>query len=440
VKKLLLICAVIAVVTSLVLVGCAPKPAPAGEIVVGVVAPLTGMFAGFAEGILFGIQAAVEDINKLGGVNVGGTMMKIKLVVVDYESDPAKAGALAEDVILRSKVQFIVHGIEPPHVRAPIAVKCEAHKVPHVTGVGPFEAWMGLRAEAPVPWTYTWAISFAIATPAPPGDFRHGKIGYNMMDSWTSALKEIEPLTNKKVAALASDEPDGRGWYLAFSPVLKEMGWEVYKVEQRFGLVPLETIDFSPLIKEWKDADCETLWANCPAPWFGVFWKQAYAMGFKPKMVYATRAGLFYSDVFAWGPDLVHGISNEMFWNPAIKDSPGIGGTTPQSFADRWVKEKKQPYSQVMGSSYAAVQVLIDALQRAGSTEPEKVNAALAKTDLMTIYHRVVFDKDQFSRVPVGFGQWIKVDKPWQLENPIVISQHDFMPIMAPLLFPIPYE
>lgn len=121
------------------------------------------------------------------------------------------------------------------------------------------------------------------------------------MDSWMGALDDLAAKTNKKVAALASDEPDGRGWYLSFSPVIAKKGWNVYRVKDEFGLVPMETTDFSSLIKEWKDNDCQVLWANCPGPWFGAMWRQAQRMGFKPKMVYATRAAVFYPDAKGWG-------------------------------------------------------------------------------------------------------------------------------------------
>ncbi len=409
---------------------------------VGVVTGLTGKFAGFGEGGVFGIEAAVEDINKLGGVYVKeyGRKLPIKLIVVDHESDPTKAGTLAEDVILRDKVRFIVNGIDPPHTRAPIATVTERHKVPHITGVGPYEAWMGMRKSVERPWQYTWTPSFAIATPAKPGDFRAGKLGYNMMDSWVGALDKIGEKTNKRVAAFASDEPDGRGWYLSFSPLLAEKGWDVYRVKDEFGLVPEDTTDFTSLVKEWKEYGCEVLWANCPAPFFGAMWRQARMLGFKPKMVYATRAGLFYTDIKNWGGDLANGVSNEMFWHPSIKDSPGIGDTTPQSLHERWVKKTNTPLHQNVGMGYQSVQVLIDAIERAATLDADKINEALRKTDLMTIYYRVVFDEDNFSRNPVSFGQWIKTDKPYVWENPVVISNHDFLPATADLVFPIPYK
>lgn len=437
----------ILLLTALVLGVCGgPDPrveaAAPEKILAGVVTGLTGPFAGFGVGGVFGIKAAVEDINKLGGVYVKeyGKKLPIELVIVDCESDETKSGTLAQDLILRDKVMFIVNGIDPPHLRAPIATVCERYKVPHVSGCGPYESWMGMRKSVERPWQYTWTPSFAIGTPAKPGDFRSGKLGYCMMDSWVQALDKLAARTNKRVAALASDEPDGRGWYLAFSPILIEKGWDVYRVKEEFGLVPIETTDFTSLINEWKDYKCEVLWSNSPAPFFGAFWRQARMLGFKPKMVYATRSGLFFTDIKAWGGDLAHAVSNEMFWNPSIKDSPGIGGTTPQSLHERWVKKTGQPMHQNVGMGYQGVQILIDAIERAGSLDAEKVNNALRKTDLMTIYHRVVFDDENFSRHPVSFGQWLKTDKPWVWENPVVISHHDFLPATADLLFPIPYK
>jgi len=173
--------------------------AAAEEIPVGVCTGVTGPFAGFGVGGVFGVQAAVEDINKKGGVSVKDLKKKlpIKLIVVNNESDETKAGSLAQNLILRDKVKFIVNGMDPPHVRAPIAAACEQNKVIHITGCGPYEAWMGLRKSAPKPWQYTWTASFAIATPAKAGDFRAGKLGYTMMDSWLGALDELAANTTR---------------------------------------------------------------------------------------------------------------------------------------------------------------------------------------------------------------------------------------------------
>jgi len=436
--------------SALIFGGCA-KPAPAlapappagpGEIIIGASPPMTGGAASFAEGGIFGIRAALEDINKQGGIYIKEYDRKIpvRLIVADCESNPLKAGTLAEDIILRDKATALI-SVGPHDFSPPLAMIADRYKIPFLAGPGPFESWQVLRMAVSPPWRYSWLISFAIATPAPEGDFRHGKLGYCMFDAWLGALESFLDNTNRKTALLASDDPDGRGWYHAFAPSAQKIGLDTYGTEEGFGLVPAGTRDFTPLINEWKRNNCELLWANCRASFFGTFWRQAKALGYEPKQVFATRAGLFYTDVSAWGGDLPNGICNEMFWHPSIEGGAhGISDTTPMSLHERWVEETGKPMHQIVGWGYGIAQVLIDAIERAGSLDGDKLNQALAETDLMTIYHRVVFDEEQFSRVPVAFGQWHKTDQPCVWENPIVYSDHDFMPASADLIFPIPYE
>jgi ABC-type branched-subunit amino acid transport system substrate-binding protein len=426
-------------ISTLTLFGCGQQKT-ANEICLGVVHAQTGMFASFGQGGVFGVKTAVEDVNRQGGVMVGGMKMQIKLIVVDNESDPNKAGALAESLIVQDKIHFICSGDEPPPMHAGVSHVADRHKIPYVTSVGPVEPWMAMRQETPTKWQYTWATGlFAIETPAKEGDFR-AKAGYTVIDTWTAMLDLYGGQTNKTVGLIASDEPDGRGWYTLFGPALKKLGYNVVGLDKNLGLIPLETTDFSSAIKEWKDAKVEILWGNCPGPFFGAVWKQANTLGFKPKMVCIGRAALYYSDVSAWGGDLPWGIGTEVWWDPSLKDSPGIGGTTPVSLAERWVKATKQPLNPGIGPGYRSVQVLVDAVQRAGTLEGEKVNAALGQTDLATIGHRVKFDENHFSRGPLMFGQWFKTDKPEKWDLRIVFSKHDFVPAADKPIFPKPYK
>ncbi len=441
-KKLFLISAgaALILVGILIFVGCGGPKAPA-EIRVGCVQAQTGMFAAFGQGGVFGVKAAVDDVNKQGGVTVGKAKIPIKLIVVDNESDPNKAGSLGESLILQDKVNFICTGDEPPPMHAGVSAACDRNKIPYVTSTGPVEPWLAMRQESPTKWPYTWACgAFAIVTPAKEGDFRYNKGGYTVMDTWVAMLDQFGGQTNKKAALIASDEPDGRGWYMLFGPELKKLGYDVLGLDKNLGLMPLETTDFSSVIKQWKDAKCEILWGNCPGPFFGAVWKQCYTLGFKPKMVCIGRAPLYYADVSAWGGDLPWGVGVEVWWDPSFKDSPGIGGTTPQSLAERWTKETNQPLNPGIGLGYRSVQVLVDAIQRAGSLDAEKVNQALAQTDLMTIAHRVKFDENHFNRGPIAFGQWFKTDKPQKWELKVVFSKHDFFPVADKAIFPMPYQ
>jgi len=436
-KKVLFILLIMILASSLAFSAC--KGSKAGEeIVIGTVCPLTGMFTGFGEGNAFGMQAAVDDINAQGGVDVGGKKMKVRLVVLDSESSPDKVGRLAEDLITREKAIFLVMPDAPAPVTVPASTVGEKYKIPSLNCGGPFEPWNAMRTSAEPPLEYSWLTGFAIATPPDKGDFRD-KPGYTVQDTWFEFLDQFGAQTNKVAGVFATDEADGRGWYALFPGLLEEWGATVVGMDKDLGLVPLETTDFSSVITEYRENNVEILWGNCPGPTFGAFWKQCNGMGFKPKIVSMGRAPLFYVDVDSWGGDLAWGVGVEVWWSPEFQDCPGIGGTTPKSLAERWTTAKKQPVNPAIGHGYVGTQIVLEAIRIAGSTDPVKINEAIPTIDMPSINQRVKFNKEQhFNRIPLFYGQWFKTDTKEKWEMKIVLSKHDFLPAEAEPIFPIP--
>jgi branched-chain amino acid transport system substrate-binding protein len=253
-------------------------------------------------------------------------------------------------------------------------------------------------------------------------------------------LDQFGKQTSKKVAAFALDDADGRAWYMAFTGEAAKAGYDCYRAKDQFGIFPGDTTDFTPLIKEWMKAGCEIIWGNCPGPHYGILWKQCHVLGFKPKLVCATRAGGYYNDVQAWGGDLPNGVGMEEFWNPQVK-GVGIGGTTPEQLFQRFNKKTGQPLAQGIGYEYGTAQVLFDAIERAGTLDPDKVREALLKTDMKTTMHgRATFEKGtQFWRWPVAWGQWQKTKNPWVWEAPTCFSYNKFLVPTTKYIFPMPY-
>jgi len=437
-KKLLFVCMVLVLVSGLIFGGC--RAAPPEAIRIGHAACLTGMYAGFGGGGAFGMEAAVEDINKLGGVFVKeyGRKLPVELIIANCESDPTKAGTLVEDMVVRDKVHALAGPIRPPPINAPVAIVAERYKIPFTAG-NPMEPWLGMRMEVTPPWEYSWLTGFRIATPVPPEDFRSVP-GYTIMDIGLAILDQFGEDTNKVAGVFASDDSDGVGWYGLFPAGLEAEGYNVIGEEDKLGLFPMDTTDFTPIIKEWKKNNVEILWGNCPAPPFTTMWRQCQMLDFKPKMAYAARAALFWIDVDAFGGDLPWGVGCESWWDPSYKGCPGIGDTTPQSLFERWVEKSKEPLNPNIGWGYMAIQILLDAIERAGTLDGTAINQAMAETDLMTICHRVKFDENQFSAQPIYYFQWQKTDKPWVWEPIIVVSHHDFIPITGEPIWPMPYE
>jgi branched-chain amino acid transport system substrate-binding protein len=431
-----------ALMLSLSINSCGPKNVPK-EILIGDTVSYTGPYAVFGGISSFGTEAAIEDINKEGGIYVKeyGKKLPVKWITRDCQSDPLKVAPLTEELILKDKVHFLGGHFEVPPVRQGTAMMADKYKIPAVFGVGTYEAWMGMRQAASPPWKYSWAFGFSIGTPAEKGDFREGKPGYLMMPTWFGALGAYAEKTNKKAAVFALDDPDGKGWYLGFTGAAQGMGYDCYRAKDQFGIYPMGTTDFTPLIQEWKKHGCEILWGNTIAPDLGIMFKQCKAQGFHPKLVFATRGAMFYQEIVSWGGDLPDGVLTEVYWTPSMKGAQGIGDTTPQSLAQRWYDEKKEPLAQGIGWNYAVAQTLFDAIERAGTLDSDAVLKALGETDLNTMWGRVVFEKDtQFQRVPCQVGQWVKTDKPWVWEMPIAFSYNDFMPATSKLVFPKPWK
>lgn len=457
-KRLLFISIVVILIGGLIFGGCSKSTSSSplapgqtsqaaststgpSQIVIGSVAPETGAFANLGLGSAFGLQAAVDDINAQGGIMVAdlGRKLPVKLVVVDDQSDPTKSGTLAENLILSSKANFLLGETEPVEYST-MAPAAEKFKVPSIWDAGPLEPWNASRSATSSPWQYCWAMGFAIATPAPAGDFRAGVPGYTLMDLENTILTQFGGQTNNKIALFASADPDGMGWYQTAIPAMKQAGLTVIGADKELGVAPDNTTDFTSIIKEWISGDAEMLWGCAPADWFGTLWRQSKELGFQPKMVWAAKAGLYYPDVNSWGDDLANGVCCELWWTPSYQNAPGIGGTTPQSLADKWTKATGQQFNQSLGEAYAGAQVLFNAIERAGSLDSDKVNAAIAATDMNTICSRVVFEQaTHFSRQPVFCIQWQKTNNPWVWNEEVVSSPFSFIPQTAPFLFPIPF-
>jgi len=363
----------------------------------------------------------------------------VKLITIDDQSDENKSAQLAEDLILRSNAKFLISPAGFPQCVATKALVCDKYKVPHTVSVIPMEPTMALRAASPRPWEYTFMNGFSISTPInDPADFRYGKGGYTIVDTWSYMLDKFGGNTNKVVGFFASDDPDGAGWYEGFPlgvkaahPDYKQVG-----VDKKVGLFPVGTVDHSANIKAWMDAGVEILWGNTDGSDFGVLARQMRSMGFRPKMVGAARAALYYGDVSSWGGDLANGVGIEVWGFLSMKGAKGYGNTTPASLTQEWITAKDRPFEQMLPHGYRCVQELVQAIERAGTIEPEAVLAAMKSTDFVSITGRIKYDKNNFSAVPIAYGQWFKTGDKFGWSLKIVASKHEFIPVEAKAIFP----
>ncbi len=98
-------------VIAILVVGLALSPcawAQAKTIKIGINAPITGDIPKVGEGSKYAAEMWLEDINKAGGLAVGGQKYKVEVVVEDNESKPESAAKAATKLITEDEVLAIV--------------------------------------------------------------------------------------------------------------------------------------------------------------------------------------------------------------------------------------------------------------------------------------------------------------------------------------------
>ena len=93
--------------------------------------PLTGALAPEALKQQQGYNLWAEEVNKAGGIDVGGKKMKVEIVYTDYQSNTPRAVQAAEQLITQEKVHFLFSPFGSGAAKAASTVS-ERYKVPTI--------------------------------------------------------------------------------------------------------------------------------------------------------------------------------------------------------------------------------------------------------------------------------------------------------------------
>ena len=78
------------------------------KIILGAAVSLTGKYSSNGVHTQNGYNMAVERINSMGGIKVGGKTYKFEIIYYDDESNPKRAAQLAERLISQDGVEFML--------------------------------------------------------------------------------------------------------------------------------------------------------------------------------------------------------------------------------------------------------------------------------------------------------------------------------------------
>jgi branched-chain amino acid transport system substrate-binding protein len=354
---------------------CLAPAHAADELVIGASLPLSGPLAGFGNYQKWGYETAVNDINKAGGLSVGGKKMQVKLVIRDDKTDPSVVASNTETLISRDGAVAMLGSCTPALVNAG-ALVAERRKVPLVAGCDPLGAFKSVRA-----WKYAWVMFFD------EGDLSTAPF---------RMLAELGLQTNKKVAILHDNGPDGQVVGGTIWPNTAKAGG--YTVAQNTSF-PVDTQQFTTMIAEAKATGADIVLVDAIPPQAIAIRKQMAAAGYLPKLLVMEKGAEPEQFAQALGK-LADGVLVGGYWDPSFP-YPGAA-----ELGKRYETETKQTQSQHIADSHAAAQVLLDAITAAGSLDREKINAAIAKTNKSYVIGPVKFDAANTSRIPITVMQW----------------------------------
>ena len=362
---------VIAASLGLPLTACAKD-----KITIGVAMPMSGPYAkSAAEMVLSSYELWADDVNARGGIYLKELNQKlpVQLIKYDAKSDPATCTKLAEKLMAEDKVDLL---LAPWGTAFFLAVAPVANQYGYPI-IGPAAAVEKLRpAAATLPYVFSLQST---------------------RDQATALIDLLAELGVKTAAVIFPNEAHGTMWVsMTVEPMISK-GIKV-PVTQSY---PGDTKDLTTVLQAVKDANVDALIAftypNDTVP----ITEQAKKLGLNPKLLYLSIgcASMGYPEKF--GPEAVEGIMALGAWNPKVSFSGA------KEFHERYLKRwGKEPDRFGTALSYAAAQLLEQAIEKVGSLDRKKLRDCLAAETFETVSGPVKFENIFNVHRNGEVGQW----------------------------------
>jgi branched-chain amino acid transport system substrate-binding protein len=195
---------------------------------------------------------------------------------------------------------------------------------------------------------------------------------------------------------VAQDVSHARGAAKVMEAVATKQGWNVTGVE----IYPTGATDFSLGLLKAKRTKTQiiNIWMDMPES--AVLLKQWFdmkipALPFGSTLAAAEQPG-FWEATEGKGEFTLCNVVNA---GNAPSEATPWTMKFYNAYKDKWGVE---PEGLGSSSSYMAVYVLRDAIERAGSLDPDKVVAQLEQTDVMGVYGRLRFDPKSHQVIPAN--------------------------------------
>ena len=330
--------------------------ASGGTIKIGVITPLTGANSSFGQSAKKGVQLLEEETNKAGGING----QKVQFLIQDDESKPTSSVTVAQKFINSDKVCAIVGPLTSTCANS-VAPICQQDGIPMVTGTGT-------------------NINITKA-----GDFIFRTCFIDPFQGQVMAKFASDDLHAKKAAVLYNIGDDySKGLAQAFIDSFTSKGGTICEKET----YNTGDKDFNAQLTKIAPTNPDVLFLPEYYGDVAVIAREARSMNIKAAMLGGD--GWDSSDLFKIGGDAVNG---NYFSNHYAADD------TAKEVVD-FIKAFKAKYNNevpdaMAALNYDAAKVLLQSIQKAGSTNAAKIQAALKNYDGTVVSGHIKFNANR---------------------------------------------
>lgn len=335
--------------------GGAGEAEAAKEVRIGIVAPITGEAATFGISTVNAAKLYFDKVNAAGGIN--GLM--IKYIAEDDKGDPTEGANAYSKLIDQDRVSVIVGTVmsKVSLAGAPIA---QNKGIPMIS-----------------PTSTNPAVTLV-------GDYIFRACFIDPFQGFVAAKYAIDTLKSKTAAALYDAGNDyTKGLAEVFRDEFTKMGGRIVAFES----FAAGTSDFNAQLVKIRAVNPDVLFLPNYYNDSGLIAKQARDMGIKAQFLGSD--GWDSPDLFKIAGTSIEG---GVFVNHFSHES-----TVPAAM--QFVKEYEQTYGQkpdaLAALAYEAAMIAVDAIKRAGSTDPKAIRDAIAATNLDTLTGRVTYDANR---------------------------------------------
>lgn len=361
--------------------GCAQKPeekptttpvTPTGPeeetLYFGAPISLSGKFAKEGQMSLWGMQVAAKWINDKGGLKVGDKVYKVEIKYYDDESKKEAVQSLIERLATVDKVKFIL---------APYSSGLTMAAAPIAEKYGVLMNSHGGASD----YIFEQGYHYVVQTLSPASKYQTG---------FLDMVKALDP-DAKRLALVYEDKEFSRAVHHAAKEYAQKLGYEIV-YEKTY---PAGTTDLSPILNELKAVNPDVLIGGGHFADGQLLAQQLAELNINIKAISILVAPALPAFYEALGMK-AEGISAPAQWEIGVRYSPEVAeklgvewyGPTQEEFIAMFKEiagEDVEPSYQAAEAA-AAVLSYAKAIEKAQSTDVDKVREAMNELEFMCVY------------------------------------------------------